>query len=191
MTAAVHDSAVLAAIESLRPQASWGGRQTVRLTYGGRSVAAQVTGVTTRTTTNRTSYIEVELKRDQRADQPAMTASFSINSKQYTAIDLAELDLKAILFNEERPRDLGMWGGQVRDFTMDLPDRSLPTATFAAVFGLLATEALIQAGRAQRVQQVHVAPPGPNGRRITIAWTSQPQRGTPSSSHSVTGVYNR
>ena len=47
-----------------------------------------------------------------------------------------------------------------------------------AAFGLLATEALNESGLEVLVTRVEVSPPGPDGRRVHLAWTSRDSMGT-------------
>jgi hypothetical protein len=173
----VHDGQVVAALEAMRPNTF--RNQDVRLTWAGRSAAVRVAQVQTTTTASRSHQVEVIVKRVESRESGSipMTASFSTGGRSYTSDDLAVLDVRHMLFGEERPQGLFSLGGSIRDFVQDLPTGPTPAALYQAVFALLATEALVESGRALRVHTAQVSPVGPDGRRVRLAWTGHTDRG--------------
>lgn len=174
----VHDGRVVAALEAMRPNTFH--NQEVRVTWAGRSTAVRVAQVQTTTTASRVSQMELILERVESRGSGSfpMTASFSAGGKSYTSDDLAVLDLRHMLFREEKPQGLLSLGGSIRDFAQDLPTGPIPTALYEAVFALLTTEALVESGRALRVHKAQVSPVGPDGRRVRLAWTGHTNRGS-------------
>jgi hypothetical protein len=180
---------MLHALEALRPTNF--GSHDQRLTWAGRSTAVRVTGVQTTTTASRSSDVELTLERLQTrgAGSPfAMTASFSTGSRTYTSDDLAVLDVRHMLFGEEKPPGLLTLGGSIRDFTSDLPSGPVTTSLYQALFGLLATEALLESGRAMRVNKAQVSSTGPDGRHVCLAWAGHTNRGDSPTLVTVEGV---
>ncbi|WP_374971249.1 DUF4062 domain-containing protein [Terrabacter sp. BE26] len=189
LRAAVHSRDVLAILEGLRPT-NFGGRE-VRLTWAGRSVPVRVTDVTTTTTASRSTAVVIEMQRGDTSSGGSpfgMTASFSFGTSTYTSDDLAVLDMRRLLFQEELPSGLHIFGGSIHDFTVDLPGRAVPTALYQAVFALLATEALVESGRAMHVESAQISPVGPGGRRIRLAWVGHTDRGGRRTRVSLDGV---
>lgn len=184
--ATVTDPAVIAALEALRPGA-WAGNRETRLTYHGRSHAVRVKSVTTTTTTARTTSVEVALERAGDLENTGMTFSVSLNSTNYSADDITEINLRRALFGEPGPRRLLSMGGSIGDPLSELPTTPLPVELHRAVLGLLITEALIGSGRATRVSRLQVAPRGPNGRRIIVEWTGRADRGQTPDTRTVDG----
>lgn len=189
LRAAVHSRDVLAILEGLRPT-SFNSRE-VRLTWAGRSVPVRVTEVTTTTTASRSTAVVIEMERgnSNSGGSPfGMTASFSFGNTRYTSDDLAVLDMRRLLFREQVPAGLHTFGGPIRDFTVDLPGKALPTALYQAVFTLLVTEALIESGRALHMESAQVSPLGPGGRRVRITWAGHTDRGGRPTRVSVDGL---
>src|SRR5450631_3670288 len=189
VAASVHSAEVLHALEALRPTNF--GSHDQRLTWAGRSTAVRVTGVRTTTTASRSSDVELTLERLQTrgAGSPfAMTASFSTGSRTYTSDDLAVLDVRHMLFGEEKPPGLLTLGGSIRDFTSDLPSGPVTTSLYQALFGLLATEALLESSRAMRVNKAQVSSTGPDGRHVRLAWAGHTNRGDSPTLVTVEGV---
>lgn len=189
VTASVHSAEVLAALEALRPTNFRSHDQ--RLTWAGRSTAVRVTGVQTTTTASRSSDLELTLERleTRGSGSPfAMTASFSTGSRTFTSDDLAVLDMRHMLFGEEKPPGLLALGGSIRDFTTDLPSGPVATSLYQALFALLATEALVGSGRALRVNKAQVSPTGPDGRHVRLAWAGHTDRGGSPTSMTVAGI---
>ena len=118
----------------------------------------------------------------------AMTASFSTGSRTFTSDDLAVLDVRHMLFGEEEPPGLLTLGGSIRDFTTDLPSGPVTTSLYQALFGLLATEALLESGRAMRVNKAQVSSAGPDGRHVRLAWADHTNRGDSPTLVTVEGV---
>lgn len=178
LRAAVHSSGVLSILEGLRPNNF--NRREVRLTWAGRSVPVRVTDVTTTTTASRSTGVVIEMERGDAGSGGSpfgMTASFGLGATRYTSDDLAVLDMRRLLFGEDLPAGLRTFGGSVRDFTVDLPAETVPTALYQAVFALLVTEALVESGRAIHVESAQVSPLGPGGRRVRIAWLGHTDHG--------------
>lgn len=184
--ATVTDPAAVAALESLRP-GTWVGNRETRLTYHGRSHGVRVKSVITTTTTARTTNVEVTLERAHDLETNGMSFSVSLNSNTYSADDITAINLRRALFGEPGPRGLLSMGGSIGDPLSLLPDTPLPVELHRAVLGLLITEALIGSGRATRVTRLQIAPPGPNGRRIVVEWTSRAERGQPAGTRTVDG----
>lgn len=189
VTAVVHSGEVLAAIEALRPTSFQSHDQ--RLTWAGRSTAVRVRGVRTTTTASRSSEVELTLERLETRGSGSpfgMTASFSTGSRTYTPDDLAVLDLRHMLFGEEKPGRLLTLGGSIRNFITDLPSGAVATSLYQALFALLATEALVESGRALRVHTAQVSPAGPDGRHVRLAWAGHTDRGSSPTQVTVEGI---
>jgi hypothetical protein len=77
--------------------------------------------------------------------------------------------------------------------TGDLEDRlpgfsaGLSAEPYRAVAALLITDVLIEAGKATRVGKIRLAPPGPDGRRAVVQWTSAAGHGTAPTTPTVEG----
>jgi hypothetical protein len=189
LRAAVHSRDVLAILEGLRPT-NFNTRE-VRLTWAGRSVPVRVADVTTTTTASRSTAVVIEMERriSNSGGSPfGMTASFNFGPTTYTSDDLAALDMRRMLFREQVPTGLHTFGGSIRDFTVDLPGKAVPTALYQALFTLLVTEALIESGRAMQVELAQVSPLGPGGRRVRITWAGHTDRGGRPTRVSVDGL---
>lgn len=176
LRAAVHSRDVLTVLEGLRP-ANFNHRD-VRLTWTGRSVPVRITDVTTTTTASRSTGVVIEMERrggSSGGSPLGMTISFGATT--YTSDDLAVVDMRRLLFNEPVPAGVHSLGGSIRDFITDLPGKAVPTALYQAVFTLLATEALVESGRAMHVESAQVSPLGPEGRRVRMVWVGHSDRG--------------
>lgn len=185
----VHDGEVVAALEAMRPRIRTAN--DLRLTWANRSAPVRVIEVQTTTTASRSSSVRLTLDRldsTSNGSPLSMTASFNMGTATYSSDDLAVLDLRHMLFGEEKPRGLMSLGGSIRDFTGDLPAVATPTALYQAVFSLLTTEVLIESGRAIRVARAQVSPKGPEGRHVRLAWTGHTDRGGLPTTVSVEGV---
>lgn len=189
LRAAIHSRDVLAILEGLRPT-NFHSRE-VRLTWAGRSVPVRVTDVTTTTTASRSTAVVIEMERGTQSSGSSpfsMTASFSLGTRTYTSDDLAVLDMRRLLFSEQIPAGLHTFGGSIRDFTVDLPGKTVPTALYQAAFTLLVTEALVESGRAMHVKSAQVSPLGPEGRRVRMAWAGHTDHGGRPTHVSLEGV---
>lgn len=176
LRAAVHSRDVLAVLEGLRPAGF--NRPDVRLTWAGRSVPVRITDVITTTTASSSTAVVIETeRRDARSGGSPLGVTVSYGSTIYTSDDLAVMDMRRLLFNEQAPAGVHSFGGSIRDFTTDLPDQAVPTALYQAVFTVLATEALVESGRAMHVESAQVSPLGPQGRRLRMAWVGHTDRG--------------
>lgn len=176
LRAAVHSRDVLAVLEGLRP--AFFSPPDVRLTWAGRSAPVRVTDVTTTTTASRSTGVVVEMERkDARSGGSPFGMTVSFGTTTYTSDDLAVIDMRRLLFNEQVPAGVHSLGGSIRDFTTDLPGKAVPTALYQAVFTLLATEALVESGRAMHVESAQVSPLGPEGRRVRMSWVGHTDRG--------------
>jgi hypothetical protein len=185
--AAVHAAPVLAALEALRG-GQWGRPDTVRATYRGQSHPVRARELTTTTTASRAQEIELVLDRDDSRGQPYTThiGSYSVQGRTYTSDDVTEIALRQALFGMPAPDSVLSMSGGIGDPLASVP-HGLTAETHAAVVSLLLTEALVGTGRASRVDRVLVAPPGPNGRRALVEWTSPGAHGQPSATRAVHG----
>lgn len=184
--AAVHSPHVLAALEALRPSAFRGG--VTRVTHSGRSWPVQVGSVVTRTTSTRSTEVGVTLERQADRQSSWMGMTVSLGARRYTSDQLAQRDLRSILFGEEADADVIALGGRIRDFTRDLPSGAITTDVYAAVFSLLLTEALVESGRASRVTNVQLSPLGPRGRNVRVEWAGHSDSGSVGTECTVRGV---
>jgi hypothetical protein len=112
--------------------------------------------------------------------------SYNVQGRSYTADDLTELALRQSLFGTPAPEGLLSVSGGLGDPLGRLP-RGLSAETYRAVVELLVTEALIEAGRASRVDRVLVSPSGPEGRRVLVEWAAPAAYGQPGATHIVDG----
>lgn len=117
--ATVHSPQVLADVEAMRPGTSHSGEP--RLTHSGRSWPVRVRNVTTRTTAARSTEVDIELERRNDAGSSWMGMTLSVGGATYTSDQLAERDLRQMLFGEEDQSNVLSLGGRIRDFTADLP----------------------------------------------------------------------
>lgn len=175
LRSSVHSRDVLAFLEGLRP-ANFNGPD-VRLTWAGRSVPVRITDVTTTTTASRSTGVAIEMERGNARSAGSLGMTVSFGATRYTSDDLAAIDMRQLLFGEQVPDRFHSLGGSIRDFTTDLPGKAMPTALYQAVFTLLATEALVESGRAVHVESAQVSPLGPEGRRVRMAWVGHTDRG--------------
>jgi len=112
----------------------------------------------------------------------------SVGGRSYSSDQIAERDLRRMLFGEEDDTNVLAVGGQIRDFTSDLPSWVTASDVYAALFALLFTEALIESGRASRVTKVQVSPPGPLGRNLSLEWVGHNNRGDEPTSRTLSGI---
>jgi hypothetical protein len=187
INASVHNLAVLAGLEGLRP-GSWGGLKDVRLTYRGVSVPVRVRSVTTSATASRATDVGIVVDKDL-AQAPPMSMSISLSGKTYTAGVVTELLLREALFGERAPRSLLSLGGGVGDPLRQLPREPVAGDVLAAVLTLLLTEALVSSGRASRVATVRVGPRGPDGHHLMVEWWPRDSDGSDSTNLVVAGVW--
>jgi hypothetical protein len=185
--AAVHDPAVLATLEGLRA-GQWGRPETTRATYRGQSYAVRAREIMTTTTASRAQEVALVLDRDDNRGQSYTTqiGSYNVQGRTYTAHDLTEIALRQSLFGTPAPDGLLSLSGGIGDPVGRLP-RGLTAETYRAVVTLLVTEALVETGRASRVDRVLVSPPGPDGRRVLVEWTAPAAHGQPSATRTVDG----
>lgn len=182
----VHSPEVVADMEAMRP-GTFRGREP-RLTHSGRSWRVRVLQVTTRTTSARSTEVEITLQRENSANSNWTGMTLSVGGRSYTSDQLAQRDLRRLLFGEQDGADVLALGGQIRDFTTDLPSGAIATDVYAAVFGLLFTEAVIESGRASRVNKVQLSPLGPIGRNLTVEWVGHNDRGNQPTVQTLSGV---
>lgn len=181
--ASVHDQAVLAALEELRPH-QWGGTRDTWVTWAGRSFAVRPRAIRTTTTTSRATEVVLQLDRSGDRQQPGIgtwMGAMNANGRTYTASDLTAIALRKGLFDEPSPSGLMGMGHDFGDLTSRVP-AGLSTETFRAVLSLIITEALVSAAQAGRVTRIQVSPPGPIGRRVLVEWmgaTAHGQAPTP------------
>jgi hypothetical protein len=189
--ASVHTSAATAALEEMRPNMFRSNDQ--QLTWAGRSVAVRVNTVETTTSSARSSRLEIVLeRRDPRTSSPfPMGTSLSTGGRTFSSEDLAVLDVRHALFGEEKPPGVYGLGGTFRELLADLPTANLPTAQYQAAFSLVATEALVRSGHAQRVDRAQVSPAGPDGRQVRMMWTPPAGGGMRPESVTVEGLMPR
>jgi hypothetical protein len=184
--ATVHSPQVLADVEAMRPGKSYS--REPRLTHSGRSWPVRVRRVTTRTTAARSTEVDIELERRKDAGSSWMGMTLSVGGTTYTSDQLAERDLRQMLFGEDDQSNVLSLGGRIRDFTADLPTGGVSTDVYQAVFALLLTEALVESGRAIRATRVLVSPLGPRGRGVSLEWVGHTNRGDRPTTCSLSGV---
>lgn len=186
--AAVHAAPVLAALEALRG-GQWGRPDTVRATYRGQSHPVRARELTTTTTATRAQEVELVLGRDNSRGQPYTTriGSYSVQGRTYASDDVTEIALRQALFGTPAPDSVLSMSGGIGDPLANIPHGLIAETHAAVVVALLLTEALVETGRASRVDRVLVAPPGPNGRRALVEWTSSGAHGQPSATRAVHG----
>lgn len=182
----IHSPQVVADLEALRPGTFRG--HDVRLTHSGRSSSVQLQKVITRTTSARSTAVELSMERRDNSSSSWMGMTVSAGGKTYTSDQLAERDLRRILFGEGDEAKVLALGGQMRDFTCDLPSATIASDVYAAVFALIFAEAIIESGRASRVTKVQVSPLGPAGRNLALEWIGHNDRGTQPTARSLTGL---
>jgi len=182
----VHSPHVVAGLETMR-QGAFRGREP-RLTHSGRSWPVRVQQVTTRTTSARSTEVEISLERRDHSGASWMGMTVSVGGRSYSSDQIAERDLRRMLFGEEDDTNVLAVGGQIRDFTSDLPSWATASDVYAALFALLFTEALIESGRASRVTKVQVSPPGPLGRNLSLEWVGHNNRGDEPTSRTLSGL---
>jgi hypothetical protein len=173
--AAIHSRQVLADIEAMR-SGDFGSHEPW-LTHSGQSWPIRVQTITTRTTTTQSTEVEIVLKRRAEVAGSWMGMTLSVGGKTYNSDQLAERDLRQMLFGEDAPSGVLSLGGRIRDFTSDLPTGAVTIDIYRAMFALLLTEALVQSGRAVRVNKATVSPLGPLGRTVSLAWVGHTDRG--------------
>lgn len=176
--AAVHDPAVLASLEDLRGGA-WTSTGDVRITTtAGRSHLVRPHSVTTTTTNSRSTEVTLVLERvPDRGGSYLTQATYNIHGRTYTSQDMAAAALRQALFGEVAPDNVLSMTGGLGDPLARIP-AGLGTETYRAVAALLITEALVETGRASRVDRVRISPPGPDGRRAAVHWTHATGPGT-------------
>ena len=184
--ATVHSPQVLADVEAMRLGTS--NSREPRLTHSGRSWPVRVRRVTTRTTAARSTGVDIELEHRSDAGSSWMGMTLSVGGTTYTSDQLAERDLRQMLFGEDDQSDVLSLGGRIRDFTADLPTGGVSTDVYQAVFALLLTESLVESGRAMRATRVLVSPLGPRGRNVSLEWVGHTNRGDRPTTCSLSGV---
>lgn len=188
MRAAVHDPAVLAALEALRGGPGAGAAETRITTTAGRSHPVRPESVTTTTTNSRSTEVALVLQHiPDRGGNHLLFGSYNVNGRTYTSEDVAAAAVRQGLFREPAPYDLLSMTGGLGDPLARIP-AGLSVETYRAVAALLIIEALIAAGRASRVDRVRIAPPGPAGRRALVEWTHTAGHGTAPTTQTVDGT---
>lgn len=170
--ASVHSPEVTAALEVMRPEVFRNTDQ--QLTWASRSVPVRVRTVETTTTAARSSGVEIVAERLDSggfAHPFSVGTSLSTNGRTFSSEELAHMDVRHALFEEEPPPGVFGFGNAFADALEPMPTYDLPSAVYQAVFSLLVTEALVKSGRAQRVDRAQVSPMGPQGRRVRLSWT--------------------
>jgi hypothetical protein len=189
--ARVRDPAVLARLESMRPD-KFGPLDERRLTYSGRVRGCRVEDADVTTTAGSGAEVNLSLvTTDLRAD-PLSDMSVSEGGTTYSAQDLTEMGLRRALFGETVPI-----GGLTQHLTeIDNPFRrlaglSLSEEVIRPVAHLLLTEALVGEGRASRITRFRLGPPVAGRRRLEIAWQVLTRyRGVEPEERHLAGVVN-
>lgn len=182
----IHSPQVVADLEAMRPGTFRSGEPW--LTHSGRSWPVRVQQVTTRTTSARSTEVEVILERHNNPSPSWTRMTVSVAGRSYSSDELVERDLRRLLFGEEHEAKVLALGGQMRDFSSDLPSGAIASDVYAAVFALVVTEALIESGGASRVTKVQVSPLGPVGRNLVLEWVGHNDRGEQPASRTLTGI---
>lgn len=99
---------------------------------------------------------------------------------------MTEIALRQALFGTPAADSVLSMSGGMGDPLASVP-HGLTAETHAAVVARRLTEALVETGRASRVDRVRVAPPGPNGRRALVEWTTSGAHGGPPATRTVHG----
>jgi hypothetical protein len=162
------DQEMLAALEALRPD-QWRSSSEVPVTTGNRCGRAQVTSVVSSASSTQRRQLTV---RADVAWSDGRRSSFAAGINGVSAEDQVVAGLRAGLFGEALPGQLGMLAGMVdaSDPLEALDALELPHATYEAVARLLIVERLLCQGGASHIEHIAIGPPHHGSRRIEVAW---------------------
>ncbi|HEV2172556.1 MAG TPA: DUF4062 domain-containing protein, partial [Nitrospira sp.] len=112
VSAAIHDHAVVAALEGMRP--NWWNSTDHQLTYASRSRLVEVKQVIASVETSRSTKVDILVvpSSSQSDDRPVHV---TIGSNDYTTDDLIEINLRKALFGTAGPPLTQIIGGTIKD----------------------------------------------------------------------------
>lgn len=182
VSAAIHDHAVVTALEGMRP--NWWNSTDRQLTYASRSRLVEVKQVTASVETSRSTNVDILMapSSSQADDRPVHV---TIGSDDYTTDDLIEINLRKALFGTAGPQLTQIIGGTLKDPLVPLRRTHVPDELMRSIARLLITEALVGPGQAAAVTQVLLSPRFDGEREIFVEW--QPRTKTMSHPRSVKG----
>jgi hypothetical protein len=184
LVGSIHDPAVLALVESMRPGA-WFGTSTSKLTFVDRSYNVRVESLSTEIGSARVTQVDLAL-RIEPISEPYVGA-ISIGLKTYSADDVTEAELRHAVFEEPQKTALLSFGGQLPNPLDGLPDEPLSDEVLRPILRLLMTEALVGSGRATRLTRLRLSAPAEGRRRLALAWQGQGRTGLPGGSREIEG----
>jgi hypothetical protein len=182
ISAAIHDHAVVAALEGMRP--NWWNSTDRRLTYASRSRLTEVKQVIASVETSRSTRVEI-LATPSSSSSDDRPFHVTIGSDDYTTDDLIEINLRKALFGTAGPPLTQIIGGTLKDPLAPLRRAHTPDELVRSIARLLITESLVGSGQAAAVTQVLLSQRFDGEREIFVEW--QPRTKAVSRPRSVRG----
>jgi hypothetical protein len=164
--ARVRDPAVMASLESMRPDGTWRTSRDVTVTWAGRTVGVRLDSVATETTGGRGGLVTVTGQC-----VPGSVSSFvDMSTAGRTAEELSELAVRIALFGEPNPLGPMSFMVELDNPFEFLAGLRLPEDAVEPVAHLFLTELLVGSGRAERITHLDVGPPHRGARRVALEW---------------------
>ncbi len=164
--ASVRDDDIVAELERLRP-GDWHGRQSSRITCGGRSHAVDIDAVAVEATAGRSRLVRIEATKSQEQRDLLLDASYADRSPE----DLTELALRVALFGEPNPLGHMAFMAQIANPLPDIDQIGLDEDSFTGAAEVLLADALVGSGRAERIAALQVGPIR-SGRPLQLEWVA-------------------
>jgi hypothetical protein len=164
--ATVHDPAVVAALESMRP--TFWSDDVRKVSYAGRSRRLQLKRVETTVTSTRSTRVEIGFVPAESADDKPL--SFSLTGAEYSMADVVEINLRKALFGTSGPRGLAILGGTIKDPLEPIRRLKPPEEILRPLIHLLLTEAIVGTGQASNVNRVWLSQSFDGQREILVEW---------------------
>jgi hypothetical protein len=170
--ASVRDQAVARYLEGLRGD-SWGRAQEVVVTTSDRSGQAQVAEVLSEARSQ--SVRRMTVRAD--VDWAGRGSSMDAGTQGLSPDDLTEAGLRAGLFGEPLPQELGMldFMADQSDPLAELAGQALAEGSVEPIARLLMVERLVGAGKAGTVDSFEIGPVYDGRRRVALTYT-EPRR---------------
>jgi hypothetical protein len=176
ITGEVHDPAVAHALTELRPALAGGG-QPLQVVFGDTVATARVDRVEFTTTAGISRTLAMALTMQDARPSPSslLGMSYTLGGDTYSPGDLTEIAVRSALFGEPNPLGHSSFLGEITDPLQPLRTAAVSEEVLRPILRLLLVESLVGSGRARRVTEFRLGPPGPGGRPALIGWEIRPQ----------------
>jgi hypothetical protein len=166
VSARIRDNYVLSELQALGSP-FLGGRPGALFVFGGRCRPVRVEEVNTSATSTQAAEVQI---RATILGTPSGASLAIVGTHGYSAEDLAEVAIRTSWFGEANPLEgMGFLVEMTNPFS-EFASLSLSEEITAPIANLLVTEALILAGRAERLTRLRLGPRTGGRRHLEVGW---------------------